>query len=108
MYRQYKRKTKRKWDKIRCFVDCSRKVNLDFLSYSIYAFGFKCNSSLFVLFEINRFMLWIAHVFVVYDGFLHGDALYSVNLGVASDDWITMLNDDELVEEFFASLVSMK
>ncbi len=99
MYRQYKCRIKRKWDKIRCFVECSRKVNLNFLTYGIYTYGFKCNSDLFVLFEINRFMRWIVHVFAVFDGFLCKRALYSVYLDSASDDWIAMLNDDELIEE---------
>jgi hypothetical protein len=49
-------------------------------------------------------MRWIVHVFAVFDGFLLDKALYSLNLGVASDDWIAMLNDDELVYEIFASL----
>ena len=105
MHRQFRRKIKRKWDKIPSFVECSGKVNLDFLSYSIYTFGFKCSSGLFVLMEVDRFMRWIVHVFIVFDGLVYDKALYSVMLGVVSDNWIEMLNDDEAVEELFASLV---
>ena len=105
MYRQHKRRIKRKWDKIPCFTECSRKVELDFLPYSIYTYGFKCSSCLFVLIEADRFMRWIVHVFIVFDGLVYDTALFSVMLGVVSDDWLKALNDDEAVEELFASLV---
>ena len=105
MHRQFRRRIKRKWDKIRCFVECSGKVNLDFLPYSICRYGFKCSSDMFVLIEADRFMRWIVHVFAVFDGFAHDEAIHSVMIGVVSDDWLKRLNDDEAVEELFASLV---
>ena len=103
MHRQFRRRIKRKWEKISCFVECSRRVELDFLPYSIYTFGFKCSSGLFVLMEVDRFMRWIVHVFMVFDGLVYDKALYSVMLGVVSDDWIKALNDDEAFEELFAA-----
>ena len=105
MYRQYKRKIKRNWDRFPCFVECSELVELDNLPYSIYRYGFKCSSGLFILIEADRFMRWIVHVFIVFNGLVYDTALFSVMLGVVSDDWLKALNDDEAVEELFASLV---
>ena len=105
MYRQYKRKIKRNWDRFACFVECSELVELDNLPYSIYKYGFKCSSGLFILIEADRFMRWIVHVFGVFDGFVNDRSLYSVMIGVVSDEWLYRLNDDELVEELFESLV---
>ena len=108
MYRQYKRKIKRMWDKIPCFTECSKKVELDNLPYSIYRYGFKCSSGLFILIEADRFMRWIVHVFAVFDGFVNDRTLYSIMIGVVSDDWLKQLNDDELVEGLFARMNSRK
>jgi hypothetical protein len=72
---------------------------LDFAPYSIYTYGFKCSSDLFVLIEVDRFMRWFVHVFSVFDGFMREKALYSYVIGDVSHDWLWSLDDDELVEE---------
>lgn len=119
MYRQYKRRIKRGWDKIPCFIsgkerfsnfldpeeigkllvrkyDCTERVNVSSLSNTGVVFRFKCCEDLLLEYSLDMFCRWRLFPIAVVDGFYFRGLRF--NLGLASDEWLDMhFGDDEFV-----------
>jgi len=98
MKRQIRRRINRKWDKIKCFSDCTGKVCIENLPNTAVEFLLKVDYDLLLRYNLDMFRRWRLYPVLVVDGFFWQGLYY--NVGVASDDWLALHFDDDDFENF--------
>ncbi|MEM4142839.1 MAG: hypothetical protein QW445_01690 [Candidatus Bathyarchaeia archaeon] len=96
MNRQQVRRTKRRWDDIPCFSDCTVKVDIEELPNTAVDVFIKISEDLLLQYNLDMFKRWRLYPIVVVDGFFFRDSF--IFIGVASDEWMEDYFSDELFE----------
>jgi hypothetical protein len=99
MNRQFKRRIKRKWDKIPCFSDCTVKIDIEPLQNTAVDVFIKISEDLVLEYNLDMFQRWRLYPIFVADGFLFRDLFFAI--GLASDEWMEDYFNDERFEHLF-------
>ena len=96
MKRQQRRRIKREWDKIPCFIDCTVKIDVEDLPNTTVDVFIKVSEDLMLQYNLDMFQRWRLYPGVVVDVFFFRGLFY--NVGVASDEWMEDYFNDERFE----------
>jgi hypothetical protein len=97
MKRQQRRRIKRNWDKIPCFIDCTVKIDIEELPNTFVDVFIKISEVLLFQYNLDMFKRWRLYPIVVVDGFPFRDSFYAI--AVASDEWMDDYFNDERFEK---------
>ena len=88
MLRQKRRRIKRQWDKVKCFVPvCTSRLGFVEIHNAAIDFAVKVSEDVVFRFVLSMFQRWHLFPCIVVDGFIFSNGL-SHNIGRASDDWL--------------------
>ena len=99
MNRQFRRRVKRKWDKIPCFTDCSNKIDIEDLPNTAVDVFIKISEDLVLQYNLDMFQRWRLYPIVVVDGFPFRGLSFAI--GVASDERMEDYFNDERFEHLY-------
>ena len=94
--RQQRRRIKRKWDRIPCFIDCSEKIDVEDLPNTAVNVFIKISEDFVLQYNLDMFQRWRLYPIVVIDGFLFRGVFFAI--GLASNEWMDDYFNDERFE----------